>query len=1035
MNVAKKLINYIHIRNNRNIAYNGIYIAYLTFKRKTFFMRQIILLLFASIINLSYGQDNWSKVSIFLPIEPTKDHKLMDVQEVKVYTLDHELKEELHLARPQKILFSLPNSIERIEMTKSNIFGKDFKVTTDINKTYYLKDDYVIYQGYTKDEVYTFVVMKSSVALFFSDAEGNHEITLSDDGLYKHTISLIRLEDFHCNVVEKHPRESNKASGDRAVNSSECVDVYFEIDNNQYNKTKGSNPSLYIQSTTDWLVSLMAQVNIQFNREGIPLKISEVKIFTNVDPYAIHNSSASVLYAFSDSMSNQGFNGSLAHLLVGRSIGGGIAFINALCSSYSNMAVSGNLNSGVVGYPSYSWNVMVVAHELGHNFGSNHTHDCVWNGNNTAIDGCQNPSNCPDIPNPPQGGTIMSYCHLQSVGINLAFGFGPQPGALIFDHFENALCDLSNDCSATPPINDLCVTNKFLPANKSCLIYHSDNNDSSPTSGLTNSQCINGANFKDVWFTSKVGSNGNLTIETKQITNGLADLVIEIFTGNCNALVFHSCDDNSGDNDHAKIIISDASLSNANIFIRVIEKLNNTGTFGICITSIDKACDTLIADDLEEFYTQLNGANWTNKNGWEDAINGNCDFCSWYGVFCNYLGKVDSIKLNDNNLSDTLLSHFEFPITLQKLDLSNNSIYGKIPPQWLDLSKIKELNLSYNLINDTLPNVYYTYKFLQKMDVSHNDISGHLPRFLGYLSSINYFDASHNDLVGCFESSLHNIENIYINLSDNAGLPMNGNLTLFFADSTGNDVDWDHYCYKMNDCNDNINTVYLGAPELCDLLDNDCDGIIDDGLPTLNQFILANGNWNDNSAWSLGHKPLLCEAVVIGSLASSSFSEISPQSGFQIKSLLINPGSEVKINSNGNISIRAGKILNKGILNNFGFISMYSDDYTIIDTAFVNHGSYTGQVNSGMFLNSFNKIGISNQNTGTILNNGNIYLNMYDTPSPMNGLVNKGLINNFGTISISGNAQNDFIKLELNSILNVKGLGKINSGNNGGSGG
>ncbi len=47
------------------------------------------------------------------------------------------------------------------------------------------------------------------------------------------------------------------------------------------------------------------------------------------------------------------------------------------------------------------------------------------------------------------------------------------------------------------------------------------------------------------------------------------------------------------------------------------------------------------------------------------------------------------------------------------------------------------------------------------------------------------------------------------------------------------DVDLDGFCANVDDCNDDDDTVFPGAPELCDGLDNDCDGTIDDGLAIL----------------------------------------------------------------------------------------------------------------------------------------------------------------------------------------------------------
>jgi hypothetical protein len=103
---------------------------------------------------------------------------------------------------------------------------------------------------------------------------------------------------------------------------------------------------------------------------------------------------------------------------------------------------------------------MVITHEMGHLMGSRHTHACVWNGNNTAIDGCSGATEggcaLPGIP--ASGGTIMSYCHQQSVGINFNLGFGPQPAAFILNIFNTATCYTGSNASTPTGLTTSLIT-------------------------------------------------------------------------------------------------------------------------------------------------------------------------------------------------------------------------------------------------------------------------------------------------------------------------------------------------------------------------------------------------------------------------------------------------------------------------------------------------------------------------------------------------------------------------------------------------
>ncbi len=215
---------------------------------------------------------------------------------------------------------------------------------------------------------------------------------------------------------------SNPAARPTAV--GEPVEVYFECDFRFY-QDKGSNTNNVI----NYVLSFFNNTALLYANEDIKIQVSQILVWTTQDPEAAAalNTTSAVLPAFRTRMLSTTYIGDYAHFLSTRSLGGGIAYLyGSPCSNSGRCAVSA-INNTYSNVPTYSWTVEVVTHELGHNLGSNHTQWCGWVGG--ALDNCYTTEGgCAAGPQPVNGGTIMSYCHLVSTGINFNNGFGQQPG-------------------------------------------------------------------------------------------------------------------------------------------------------------------------------------------------------------------------------------------------------------------------------------------------------------------------------------------------------------------------------------------------------------------------------------------------------------------------------------------------------------------------------------------------------------------------------------------------------------------------------
>lgn len=249
----------------------------------------------------------------------------------------------------------------------------------------------------------------------------------------------IQWRDFICNAQTQAPQpgpdEPIVAGGAASGSDAPCrrVDVAIETD---YEFTA----NLFGGSTVPasiYMSTLMGASSEIFTRDvGVEFNVVYVRLWTTPDPWD-QNTTADQLFQFRDywnaNMSH--ITRHLAHFISGRNLGGGVAWLNAVCHPTQGYALSANMN-GSFPYPmednnSQNWDIMVVTHEFGHNFGTPHTHDYCppldecWSGQCSSGNGCIN------------NGTIMGYCHTCPGGMtNVVLEFHPTVRQTMLDYLD-----------------------------------------------------------------------------------------------------------------------------------------------------------------------------------------------------------------------------------------------------------------------------------------------------------------------------------------------------------------------------------------------------------------------------------------------------------------------------------------------------------------------------------------------------------------------------------------------------------------------
>lgn len=382
------------------------------------------------------------------------------VNDAKIIDVDLNAIRQVVERKSESITVEVPfnNSNYRVVLKRFEILTPDAKIvagTQNGDRVIDMNNSFVIYTSDLKDKYNPLVVMSffendvSAVIISSGDVSvvaRKDQRDINSDFIFFQQSKTTSHADFICGTesfqipdqIIQMQKQLKPDGIDIATSTLIKTQIAIESDYDTFQRY-GS-----VQNASKYILSLLAPVSALYIRDfNVQIISTYLRVWdTPADPYT-GTTSGELLNEFRSywNANMQAIPRNLAHYITTRPGGlGGVAWLNQLCANVNNgygyafSDIDGTFNN----LPAYSWDIMVVAHETGHNFGSPHTHSCTWPGG--IIDSCYAPEGgCYTGPPVAAVGTIMSYCHLNG-SISLVKGFGPLPTQLIRQNAENAAC-------------------------------------------------------------------------------------------------------------------------------------------------------------------------------------------------------------------------------------------------------------------------------------------------------------------------------------------------------------------------------------------------------------------------------------------------------------------------------------------------------------------------------------------------------------------------------------------------------------------
>lgn len=379
--------------------------------------------------------------------------------------IDVSLISQIYQQEPEEITVRIPmpgGKNRDLHLFKTKVVSDDFKVTTSDGRQFQGKAfagvHYQIRGGKSANRFGVMSFTENSLMAVFSDETGNWNVGLLPEGEGDYVIfneqDLNQSLNFDCHAPDEEEEEDhqhgkgfgwNHNKSIQSTGNCKTVRLYFECDFRMYTDNGSSTTNV-----SNKVASMFNGVKQLYSNEQLDVELSQVFVWTSTDPYIALTSANSCLLNFATNRAS--ITETLGHFLTTRpSSLGGIAYIDVLCNPPVKFGFS-NIYNTFSSVPSYSWSIYCITHEIGHNFGSRHTHWCGWQLSGTTIgriDSCRageavtGAVNCGTNTRPNFNGTIMSYCHVNGA-VNFNRGFGPLPGAAIRNGFAGATCISGN---------------------------------------------------------------------------------------------------------------------------------------------------------------------------------------------------------------------------------------------------------------------------------------------------------------------------------------------------------------------------------------------------------------------------------------------------------------------------------------------------------------------------------------------------------------------------------------------------------------